>query len=312
MKEAHKGIAMNTKEFEAKMREWETRKAKDGQKNTTEQTVTPSSPDNKTDIPETQYFLCDLQNYSFKDDIATMEAPIFSLSTQKEDQKIWIWQSADGKKSVEVKPSFFGRATVFDKDVLIFAASQLMAAIDRGDSPTKTIRFKASDYFKSTHRDGSGRSYERFRTSLERLSGTRITTNIKTGNKLISSGFGIIDKWRVVDNGNDKNEMTAIEVTLSDWIYNAILSGELLTISPDYFNLRKPLARRLYEIARKHVGKQISWSINIEMLKDKCGVTRETRKFRADIKELQEYKSIPDYNFILDENDIVIFKPLQL
>lgn len=44
------------------------------------------------------YFVCDLQNYSFKDDTATMEAPIFSLSTQ-EDQKLWVWTSGDGKKN---------------------------------------------------------------------------------------------------------------------------------------------------------------------------------------------------------------------
>ena len=110
---------------------------------------------NKVDSPEkttretvsnalSTYFVCDLQNYSFKDDIASMEAPIFSLSTQ-EDKQIWVWTSDDGKKTVEVEPSVYGRATVFDKDVLIFAASQLMAGINKGEIPSKTIRFKARD-----------------------------------------------------------------------------------------------------------------------------------------------------------------------
>ncbi len=110
---------------------------------------------NKVDSPEkttretvsnalSTYFVCDLQNYSFKDDIASMEAPIFSLSTQ-EDKQIWVWTSDDGKKTVEVAPSVYGRATVFDKDVLIFAASQLMAGINKGEIPSKTIRFKARD-----------------------------------------------------------------------------------------------------------------------------------------------------------------------
>ena len=75
------------------------------------------------------YFVGDLQGFSFKDDAATMEAPIFALSAQ-EEQKIWKWTSADGKKKVEVAASAYGRATIFDKDVLIFAASQLMAAIN--------------------------------------------------------------------------------------------------------------------------------------------------------------------------------------
>ena len=70
------------------------------------------------------YFVGDLQGFSFKDDAATMEAPIFALSAQ-EEQKIWKWTSADGKKKVEVAASAYGRATIFDKDVLIFAAINL-------------------------------------------------------------------------------------------------------------------------------------------------------------------------------------------
>ena len=99
------------------------------------------------------YFVGDLQGFSFKDDAATMEAPIFALSAQ-EEQKIWKWTSADGKKKVEVAASAYGRATIFDKDVLIFAASQLMAAINRGDKPFRKIRFKAKDYFNATKRNG--------------------------------------------------------------------------------------------------------------------------------------------------------------
>ena len=36
----------------------------------------------------------------------------------------------------------------------------------------------------------------------------------------------------------------------------AIESNEVVTISNDYFRLRRPLERRLYEIGRKHCGGQ--------------------------------------------------------
>ncbi len=36
----------------------------------------------------------------------------------------------------------------------------------------------------------------------------------------------------------------------------AIKAHEVLTLPPDYFRLRKPTERRIYEIARKHCGKQ--------------------------------------------------------
>lgn len=265
------------------------------------QTVNGEAADN--------YFTCNLQNYSFKDDSATMEAPIFSLSTQ-EDKKIWTWTSADGKKTVEVAAGAHGRATVFDKDILIFAASQIMAAINNGEKYSRKIRFKASDYFKATMRNGYGDDYDRFKISLQRLQGTQITTNIKTGKTLITEIFGIIEKARIiaeeVGKESKKTEMIAVEITLSEWLYNAILAQELLTITPKYFTLRKPLERRLYEIARKHVGKQAEWRINIENLQSKCGSVRQLRKFKLDLKALSILNNIPDYKFSLD-GEIVTF-----
>lgn len=252
------------------------------------------------------YFVCDLQNYSFKDDSATMEAPIFSLSTQ-EDQKLWTWTSGDGKKTVEVAPSFYGRATVFDKDILIFAASQLMAAINNGEKPSRTIRFKVYDYLKATMRSTRGDDYERFKMSLKRLQGTQITTNMRTGKNRIAKGFGIIDDWTVVEKSENDAQMVAIEITLSEWLYNAVIEKEVLTITPQYFQLRKPLERRLYEIARKHVGKQKEWNINLENLRNKCGSVRDLRKFRLDMKGLSASNNIPNYHFLLDDEDMVKF-----
>ncbi len=250
--------------------------------------------------------VCGLVNYSFKDDAATMEAPIFSLSTQ-EDKQVWIWTSSDGTKTVEVKPSFYGRATIFDKDLLIFAASHLTEEINKGNIPSRTIRFTAYNYFKATGRNTSGNYYERFKISLERLKGTTITTNIKTGNTRTAKGFGIIDDWEVCEKRDDTKNVH-INVTLSKRLYNAIISQEVLTISPDYFKIRKPLERRLYEIARKHVGKQKEWSITIDSLRKKCGSVRELRKFKSDLKSLCTSNNLPEYTYkVDDESNMVIF-----
>ena len=75
--------------------------------------------------------------------------------------------------------------------------------------------------------------------------------------------------------------MVEIEVTLSEWMYNAILGKEVLTLSRDYFRLRKPLERRMYELARKHCGRQQEWLVSTEILKKKCGSVSTDRKFEA-------------------------------
>ncbi len=63
--------------------------------------------------PNRDFFLADLFDYAMKYDGASMEAPIFTLST-KPDLSIWTWTSKDGNKSIKVAPSVLGRATQHD------------------------------------------------------------------------------------------------------------------------------------------------------------------------------------------------------
>jgi plasmid replication initiation protein len=65
--------------------------------------------------------------------------------------------------------------------------------------------------------------------------------------------------------------MVELEITLSEWLYNSVIGEEVLSINHDYFRLRKPIERRIYEIARKHCGKQKRWHIGIENLHKKVG-----------------------------------------
>lgn len=248
---------------------------------------------------QADFFVADLVDYAMKDDQATMEAPVFSLST-REDKKLWRWTSSDGKKTVDVAPGFYGRATQHDKDVLIYCTSQIVAALNAGKKPQRVVRFTAYDFFVATNRPKGGESYERLRDTLNRLAGTQITTNIVTGKSRAAKGFGIIDSWEVVEKSPTDDRMVAVEVKLSDWLFKAINAKEVLTINRDYFRLRKPLERRLYEIARKHVGQQGLWEIGIEALRDKCGSTvARLRQFRGELEKIIEADTLPDYRLTL-------------
>lgn len=260
------------------------------------------------------FFLANLSDFAIKDDVGSMEAPMFSLSTQP-DMTMWLWQSADCKKTVVVEPSTIGRATMHDKDVLIYCTSQIVAAINAGKRRSRVVRFNAADYFRATKR-ATGRAassddYERFKESLKRLRGTQITTNIATAKTREERGFGFIDSWGVIESDKDRR-MVAVEVELSRWLYRAIEAQEVLTINPAYFTLRKPLERRLYEIARKHVGKQASWEIRLDVLRDKCGSkVFRLRQFAGDIGKIIEADTLPDYLMEVKESAglTVIFKP---
>lgn len=257
--------------------------------------------------PTPDFFVCDVFDAVPKGDIASMEHPIFSLST-KPDHRIRRYEQ--GKSYVEVKPSADGLATVHDRDILIYCISQLMNALNEGREVSQVLHFTAHDLLKATNRMTSGQGYDALKAALERLAGTRISTNIVTGGEEIFETFGLIERAKVVRETRD-GRMQEIEVKLSDWVFNAIRHKEVLTLHRDYFRLRKPLERRIYEIGRKHCGKQSEWKISLEKLQLKCGSSSTLREFRrlvgAIVEEDQQYQHMPDYSITLDD-DMVLFR----
>ena len=94
--------------------------------------------------------------------------------------------------------------------------------------------------------------------------------------------------------------MIHVTVTLSDWMYRSVVSKSVLTLHRDYFRLRKPLERRVYEIARKHCGRQAEWRIGLETLLKKTGSTSPRRVFRKMIRDMVAEDGLPDYSLALD------------
>ncbi|GAW86329.1 conserved hypothetical protein [Bathymodiolus platifrons methanotrophic gill symbiont] len=247
------------------------------------------------------FFTCDVFD-SFKDDIASMEHPVFSLS-KKPDHRMLVYERND--TTIKIKPSYTGLATIFDKDILLYLASALMSAKNSGESISQTVRFTSYDYIISTNKSLGGTQYKLLKEGLGRLNGTLIQTNIKTNGKEVTKEFGLIDSWEVVKE-DTKGKALAIEVKLSDWFYSSILGDAVLTIDRGYFRLRKPTERRLYELARKHCGNQVTWKISLTNLKEKLGITSQMKLLRFNIKQIAETNHLPEYNISM-ENDVVMF-----
>lgn len=254
--------------------------------------------------PNRDFFLCDLFDYALKDDGVSMEAPIFTLAT-KPDLEIWHWESKDKTRAITVTPSVLGRATQFDKDLLIYVVSQMTEALNRkrADANNRMVRFKVYDYLASTNKLTGGAEYRRLQGALERLRGTSIVTNIKTGGQRVKEGFGVIESWKIVEKSPEDETMIAVTVTLSEWLFNAVQAHEVLTINPDYFRLRKPIERRLYELARKHCGNQKKFLIGIELLQEKTGSQSNIREFRRALKQIEMTDTLPDYKLVINSKN---------
>jgi hypothetical protein len=77
-----------------------------------------------------------------------------------------------------------------------------------------------------------------------------LKTNIETSTSKDRQGFGLIDSWKIIEHKEDER-MSSIDVKLSDWLYRAVLSMEVLSINPDYFQLTGGIERRVYELSRR-------------------------------------------------------------
>lgn len=255
------------------------------------------------------FFVCDILAALPKHDLASMEHPIFSLATRP-DRRILTYRHNDAE--ITVTPSVKGRATIFDADILIFCISQLMAAINAGRPTKRCLTLVAHDLLMATNRETSGDGYRRLRDAFERLAGTRITTNIVTGPVEdpveVTTGFGLIEEWRIVRRTR-AGRMISVSVTLSEWLYRAVLAHSVLTLSRDYFRLRRPLERRLYELARKHCGRQPEWRAGVATLAKKTGSASPLRVFRAMLREIVGADALPDYHLVLEPGDLVRVTP---
>lgn len=250
---------------------------------------------------DADFFTADLIGASPKDDVHTMEHPLFTLAKNKDTT---IRRYTHNGNELEIQPGLVGMPTIWDKDVVIFLVSQAIEGLNRGrtDANERVVHFRAADYFMATNRKGSGRDYETLRDALDRLSAQRIKTNIGTGEgkTRIRENFGIIERWKIIERSATDSQMIAIEVQYGQWLHAAIQGREVLTLNRDYFRLSSSIERRLYELARKHCGHQPTWTIGLDLLHKKSGSTALLRRFRAAIKDVAKDNSLPDYALTYD------------
>jgi plasmid replication initiation protein len=254
--------------------------------------------------PVRDFFVLDVFDVTPRSDIGSMEHPVFSLST-KPDTRALSYEHDDTK--IEIIPGIRGLPTVFDKDILIYCISKLIHLKNAGKPIGPKVRLTTYDLLVSTNKPTNNLGYQRLEASLERLAGTVIKTTIETGDEATVSGFSLISSFEYNRKGSmHADRLRYLEITLSDWLFRAIDSTEVLTIDRDYFRLRSPLDRRLYELARKHCGSKEKWRIGIDKLQKKCGSKQERKHFVRHMRETAFADRLPEYRVELDD-DLVVF-----
>lgn len=204
-----------------------------------------------------------------------------------------------------------GMATIWDADILIWAASQLVEARDAGRPTSRlmaTTPFEILTYIgRGTGRD----NYDRLKAALDRLQATSVATSIRQQHERRRHRFSWINEWQERLDG--KGRPLGIELILPDWFYAGVLDRALiLTIDPAYFRLTGGLERWLYRIVRKHGGRQAGgWSFDLAHLHRKSGVLSPYKRFAFELRDIVRRQPLPGYSLLIDR-DRLSFAPIAL
>lgn len=222
-----------------------------------------------------------------------MAYPFFSLAKSRRVAPI---DFRNGNVTIRVEGTAeHGIATIWDADILIWAASQIVQARDAGITPSRWIRAKPYEILRFIGRGTSLRDYQRLKAALDRLQSTTVATSIRetTGRRL--HRFSWINEWKELADAGGKP--LGIELILPDWFYAGVLNAALvLTIDPAYFRLTGGIERWLYRLVRKHGGKQPEgWRFDFRYLHQKSGSTAKPADFACDLRALVAKQSLPGY-----------------
>lgn len=252
-----------------------------------------------TGLVKSQDMFLDRQDrLQYRDLMNLMEFPFFAVS-KSAVHEVRIYD--DGNVRIEVKPGHAGLATIWDKDILIYVASQINRMINEGVEVSPKVRFHAHDFFVSCGRSTGGRAYEDLVASLDRLQSTSVRTNIssKTTGEVQRSFFSWIKSGRMTERRlpNGKTVLGMVEVEIEDWVWRQIVEDRsILQIDQSYFSLTSGIARRVYELARKHCGNKATWSIGLDKLAAKIGYSPEdSRNFKRFLTAVVESNDLPEY-----------------
>ena len=226
-----------------------------------------------------------------------MERPFFSLSKQRRIEPI-DYQVQNGSATISVNvtaPAEIGLATIWDADILIWAASQIREAKLRGIPTSPTFKVSIYELLRSIDRRTGGDEYQRIVEAFDRLSGTLIRTNIRQGRSKKPEGFHWIERYAAPT--DDQGRPDGIEFTISDWLYDGILTDRLtLAIDREYFSLTGGIERWLYRVVRKHGGHQSGgWAFTMTQLHIKSGSTQRLADFAKELRRTVERQRLPGY-----------------
>ena len=238
-----------------------------------------------------------------------MAWPFFSLAKSRRIAPIDFRM---GEVSIRVEGTIeHGLATIWDADVLIWAASQLVQARDARLPTSRLIVTTPYEILRFVGRGTSIRDYQRLRAAFDRLQSTTVATSIRQQGARRLHRFSWLNEWK---ERSERGRPLGVELVLPDWFYAGVLDEHLvLTLDRAYFALTGGLERWLYRVVRKHGGRQASgWRFDFRHLHAKSGTLSRYADFAFDLRRIVQRQPLPGYVlgivFTAHRNEVLVFR----
>lgn len=227
-----------------------------------------------------------------------MAYPFFSLSKSHRIAPIDFNAGAVSIR-VEAVPDH-GMATIWDADILIWAASQIVEARDAGLRTSRLMMATPYEILTFIGRGTSLRDYRRLKAALDRLQSTTISTTLRQTAEGRRHRFSWINEWQERTNRNGRPD--GVEMIVPDWFYRAVLDDALiLTIDRAYFDMTGGLDRWLYRLVRKHGGRQKDgWRFDFRHLYQKSGSLSPFKRFAFELRDIIRRQPLPGYTLFAE------------
>jgi plasmid replication initiation protein len=226
-----------------------------------------------------------------------MAYPFFSLAKSKRTVPIDFHTSG---VTVRVEGTAeHGIATIWDADILIWAASQIVEARDAGIRSSRLMAATPYEILRFIGRGTSLRDYQRLKAALDRLQSTSVATSIRQPNARRLHRFSWINEWK--ERADGQGRPLGIELILPDWFYAGVFdAGLVLTIDANYFRLTGGIERWLYRLVRKHGGWQPKgWRFDFPHLHRKSGSLARFTDFAYDLRCIVARQPLPGYTLAI-------------
>jgi plasmid replication initiation protein len=193
-----------------------------------------------------------------------------------------------------------GMATIWDADVLIWAASQIVEARDAGLSTSRLMAARPREILTFTGRGTSARDYHRLKAALDRLQSTTVATSLRQVSERRMHRFSWINEW--TERADAHGNADGIDLIVPDWFYRAVLDDALvLTIDRRYFALTGGVERWLYRVVRKHAGRQPhGWRFEFRHLHVKSASLSPFKRFAFELRDIVRRQPLPGYRLLIE------------